>query len=259
VPASSEKRLLDSFRDELALRKARDNVFSFDDLLQKLHKALSGPGGSAFARTVARKYPAVLIDEFQDTDPLQFEIFKSLYTERSLLFLIGDPKQAIYSFRGADVFTYMDAAADSPLAHHTLGVNHRSTPKLIKAVNAIFCRAQKPFIFEAISFQPVNAAPKKNPEYLTIDGKQREPFILWYLGRIAEPGGEIPASPRKNPRITKTAARSRIISQVAAEVCRLLNLASENRIRINGKKTFTGDTSYPGPTKMMRPGKCSRP
>jgi exodeoxyribonuclease V beta subunit len=236
-----KKRLLDSFRDELALRKARDNVFSFDDLLQKLHKALSGPGGSAFARTVARKYPAVLIDEFQDTDPLQFEIFKSLYTERSLLFLIGDPKQAIYSFRGADVFTYMDAAADSPLAHHTLGVNHRSTPKLIKAVNAIFCRAQKPFIFEAISFQPVNAAPKKNPEYLTIDGKQREPFILWYLGRIAEPGGGIPASPRKNPRITKTAARSRIISQVAAEVCRLLNLASENRIRINGRKLLPGD------------------
>jgi exodeoxyribonuclease V beta subunit len=236
-----KKRLLDSFRHELALRKARDNVFSFDDLLQKLHEALSGPGGPAFARTVAQKYPAALIDEFQDTDPLQFEIFKSIYNEHSLLFLIGDPKQAIYSFRGADVFTYMDAAADSPLAHHTLGVNHRSTPELVKAVNAIFCRAQKPFIFEAISFQPVNAAPKEDPEYLTIDGKQEEPFILWYLGGIAGSEEDTLASNRKNPRISKTAARSRIISQVAAEVCRLLNLASENRIHINDRKLLPGD------------------
>jgi exodeoxyribonuclease V beta subunit len=118
-----KKRLLDSFRHALLLRKARDNVFSFDDLLRRLHEALSGPGGNAFARTLARKYPAALVDEFQDTDPLQFEIFKAIYHGHSLLFLIGDPKQAIYSFRGADVFTYMDAAAGSPLAHHTLGVN----------------------------------------------------------------------------------------------------------------------------------------
>jgi exodeoxyribonuclease V beta subunit len=236
-----KKKLLYSFRHELALRKARDNVFSFDDLLQKLHEALSGPGGSAFARTVAQKYPAALIDEFQDTDPLQFEIFKAIYNERSLLFLIGDPKQAIYSFRGADVFTYMDAAADSPLAHHTLGVNHRSTPKLIKAVNTIFCRAQKPFIFEAISFQPVNAAPKEDPEYLTIDGQQEEPFILCYLGGIAGSEEDTLASTRKNQRLSKTAARGLIISQVAAEVCRLLNLASENRIHINDRKLLPGD------------------
>jgi len=236
-----KKRLLDSFRYELSRRKARDNVFSFDDLLQKFHEALAGPGGASFARTVAQKYPAVLIDEFQDTDPLQFDIFKKIYDEHSLLFLIGDPKQAIYSFRGADVFTYIDAADDSPLAHHTLGVNHRSTPELVKAVNTIFGRAQKPFIFDAISFQPVMAAPKPDQEYLTMDGKQEEPFILCYLDRIFESGDDNAASPGKNSRISKNTARSRIISRVGAEVCRLLNLASENRARIKDRKLLPGD------------------
>ncbi len=236
-----KKRLLDSFRHELTLRKARDNVFSFDDLLQRLHKALSGIEGSSFARTLAQKYPAALIDEFQDTDPLQFHIFKTIYNEHSLLFLIGDPKQAIYSFRGADIFTYMDAASSSPLAHHTLGVNHRSTPELVKAVNTIFSRTKNTFIFDAISFHPVSAAQKQNPEYLTIDGQQEEPFILWYLDRVSASGNDTPSSHQKNPGISKSAARNRIISQVAAEVCRLLNLASENRACINDRKLLPGD------------------
>ncbi|KPK28818.1 MAG: hypothetical protein AMJ61_00845 [Desulfobacterales bacterium SG8_35_2] len=236
-----KKRLLESFRPELARGKARDNVYSFDDLLQKLHTALTSPAGVSFARSVAEKYPAALIDEFQDTDRLQFEIFQTIYKERALLFLIGDPKQAIYSFRGADIFTYMDAAAGSPLTHHTLGVNHRSSPELIKAVNTIFCRAQNPFIFDAISFQPVNAAPKKDAEYLTIDGQKEKPFILWYLGRKSDSGEASPASSPKNKRLSKTTARNSIISQVAAEVCRLLNLASENRLCTNKRKLLPGD------------------
>ena len=116
-----KKRLSDSFMHEFNQRKKRANIYSFEDLLQRLHKALSGPSGSFLAETIARKDPAALIDEFQDTDPLQFEIFKAICKEKSLLFLIGDPKQAIYSFRGADIFTYMDAAAGTSLAHHTLG------------------------------------------------------------------------------------------------------------------------------------------
>ncbi len=236
-----KKRLLDSFRHELSRRKARDNVFSFDDLLQKLHGALSGPGGSSLARAIAKKYPAALIDEFQDTDPLQFEIFKAIYHERSLLFLIGDPKQAIYSFRGADIFTYMDAAAASPFAHHTLGVNHRSTPELVKAINTVFCRAEKSFIFDAISFHPVAAAQKREREYLTIDDRREEPFILWYLNRTMAASDDASSSRSADPKITKSAARSRIISMVTAEICRLLRLAAENRVRINGRKLLPGD------------------
>ena len=236
-----KKRLLDSFRHELIRRKERDNIFSFDDLLYRLHEALSDPGRASFARTVAVKYPAVLIDEFQDTDPLQYAIFKAIYNDRSLLFLIGDPKQAIYSFRGADIFTYMDAAAGSPIAHHTLGVNHRSSPQLVKAVNTLFSRAQNPFIFDAIPFQPVSAAQKQDSEHLSIDGQQEEPFILWFLDRASAAGEVRPASQRKNLKISKTAARRSIISLVAAEVCRLLSLAAENRVRINERKLLPGD------------------
>ena len=236
-----KKRLLDSFRHQLNLRKERDNVFSFDDLLQKLYEALSGPGGKTFARTVAQKYPAVLIDEFQDTDPLQYEIFNRLYSDRSLLFLIGDPKQAIYSFRGADIFTYMDAAAGSHPAHFTLGVNYRSSPALVTAVNTIFCRAQKPFIFNAISFQPVSAAQKQSSEHLTIDGQQEEPLILWYLDRTSATGEDATSFCQKNSKIPKNVAHKRIIAMVAAEICRLLALASEDRIRINNRKLLPGD------------------
>jgi exodeoxyribonuclease V beta subunit len=236
-----KKRLLDSFRYDLKLRKERDNVFSFDDLLQRLHEALTGPESSSFARLIAEKYPAALIDEFQDTDPLQFHIFTSIYKKESLLFLIGDPKQAIYSFRGADIFTYMDAAVSKHLDHHTLGVNHRSTPELVKAVNTIFCEAQKPFVFDAISFQEVSAAQKNNPEYLTIDGQQEEPFILWYFDRDIAAEENTSSSQEINSPIPKTIARRHIISRVAAEVCRLLNLASENRVHINNRKLIPGD------------------
>ena len=236
-----KKRLLDSFRHEVARRKSRDNVFSFDDLLQRLHAALSGPAGYSFARTIEQKYPAALIDEFQDTDPLQFEIFKAIYKQRSLLFLIGDPKQAIYSFRGADVFTYMDAASGAPFTHHTLGVNHRSTPELVNAVNTIFCMVENPFIFDAISFQPVYAGPKQEPEFFTIDGQKEEPFILWFLGRESLSENDAGFSPTSNKQIAKIPARKRITSLVAAEVCRLLDLSFQNKAHINGRKLLPGD------------------
>jgi exodeoxyribonuclease V beta subunit len=238
---AQKKSLADSFHIEFNLRKKKENVFSFDDLLQRLHEAFSGPGGTAFARFVAEKYPAVLIDEFQDTDPLQFEIFTAIYKEGSLLFLIGDPKQAIYSFRGADIFTYMNAATSRPLSHHTLDVNHRSTPELVKAVNTLFSRIQSPFIFDAISFQQVSSAQKKQPEHLTIDDQQEEPFILWYLESFPEKGRIASSSNTKKQKLTKTTARQTIITAVASEVSRLLALAAENRACINGQRLHPRD------------------
>jgi len=235
-----KKNLLDSLPHELNSRKARDNVFSFDDLLRRLHKALTGATGPFLARAIARKYPAALIDEFQDTDPLQYEIFKTIYRNDSLLFLIGDPKQAIYSFRGADIHTYMDAAAGSALAHHTLGVNYRSDPRLIKAINTIFCRAENPFIYEAISFQPVAAARKQDREFLTIDGQQESPFIIWHLERN-DVMAETPSSQVKIPKIPKTRANDLIIPLITAEVANLLKLASENRALIKDRKLVPGD------------------
>ena len=236
-----KRQLVSTFRHDFDLRKKKANIYSFDDLLQRLHQAFSWPGGSAFAGIVAAKYPAVLIDEFQDTDPRQFEIFLALHRAHSTLFLIGDPKQAIYSFRGADIFTYMDAAASRPLLHYTLNVNYRSTTALVTAVNTLFGRSRKPFVFDAIPFQPVAAAGSSEPARLTFDGKMEAPFILWHIDNSSagEPAGSPPENRPKS--LTKTEARQLITSAVASEVSRLLGLATEHRVCLNGKRLHPGD------------------
>ncbi|MBW2467023.1 MAG: UvrD-helicase domain-containing protein, partial [Deltaproteobacteria bacterium] len=160
---------------------------------------------------------------------------------KSLLFLIGDPKQAIYSFRGADIFTYMDAAASRPLSHYTLGVNHRSTPELVQAVNTLFNRGRSPFVFEDISFQPVSSAEKAEPQYLTINGQREEPFILWHLGSGIIKREDSGSGAGSFPKLTKTAARRKIILGVASEVARLLILAAQNKACLNGKSLLPGD------------------
>jgi exodeoxyribonuclease V beta subunit len=113
--ALARLRLLRALLDEApeALRQAKRSrrVLAFDDLLQQLHARLHGDGGARLAAALRARYPAALIDEFQDTDPLQFAIFQRIYdgTEAPLV-LLGDPKQAIYSFRGADLHTYLRRA-----------------------------------------------------------------------------------------------------------------------------------------------------
>jgi exodeoxyribonuclease V beta subunit len=146
-------------RDALATRKAAANVQFFDDLLQSVAAALRGPGGAALAATLRARYPLALIDEFQDTDPTQFEIFAELYRGAGgALFMIGDPKQAIYAFRGADVFTYFRAAAGAG-ARHTLLTNWRASPPLVAAVNAVFALRDDAFGLARIRFEPARAAP----------------------------------------------------------------------------------------------------
>ncbi|VTR40074.1 Exodeoxyribonuclease V beta chain [Serratia fonticola] len=86
----------------------------FDDLLSRLDAALQSAGGEQLALAIRQRYPVAMIDEFQDTDPQQYRIFQKLYVGREEcgLLLIGDPKQAIYAFRGADIFTYMKARSE---------------------------------------------------------------------------------------------------------------------------------------------------
>jgi len=98
-----------------------------------------------------------MIDEFQDTDPVQYDIFRHIYTGCGLpLFLIGDPKQAIYSFRGADIFAYLKAVSETALEKRfTLTVNWRSTPALLQGINSIFSAHPQPFVHEEIAFYPL--------------------------------------------------------------------------------------------------------
>ena len=150
--------LVEYARRELRRRKEQARLQSFDDLLHRLAEAQRGPGGARLAEAIRSRFRAALIDEFQDTDPVQYEIFRTAYLgSDAVLFLIGDPKQAIYAFRGADVFAYMRAKEDVGGTPHTLGVNWRSDPSLIKAVNTLFGRVQQPFVFDAIPFLPAAA------------------------------------------------------------------------------------------------------
>lgn len=125
-------------REAFDLRKRRERLLDFDDLQLRLAQALSDPVTGAVARrTLQSAYHVVLIDEFQDTDPVQWEILRAAFHRACTLVLIGDPKQAIYAFRGADVFTYL-AAAGTAQRHATLGTNWRSDRQLVDALDSLW-------------------------------------------------------------------------------------------------------------------------
>lgn len=153
--------LIEYVRQELPARSRAGGWLSFDDLLYTLGAALSGPHADALASSLVRRYPAALIDEFQDTDPVQYGIFQSIYaTSSGSIFLIGDPKQAIYSFRGADIFTYLEAKQKTPAnRRYTMGVNYRSDPSLLQALNALYARHKAPFVYPGIEYTPVEPRP----------------------------------------------------------------------------------------------------
>ena len=211
---SLKKDLLKNAGTTLKQKKAHHNVLYFDDLLFNVYYALDGSEGSHFAEKIRNKYRAALIDEFQDTDPIQYKIFKKLFIHKNTcLFLIGDPKQAIYSFRGADIYTYMHAAASAAAnSHHTLAVNYRSNHGLVKAVNTIFSLVQAPFVFDEIAFQPVSSSAQQNNEYLAIDNQEKAPFVLWFFDR-SQADRDSGKGEKKPPQpISKNLAQQRIIT-----------------------------------------------
>jgi exodeoxyribonuclease V beta subunit len=155
-----QQRFLTYSRTELRRREDEANTQSFDDLLQQLEAALRSPAGDALAQRIGERYRAALVDEFQDTDPIQYTILRRVFhVPGRPLGMIGDPKQAIFAFRGADVFAYLRAKRDARAATYTLPTNWRSAPRLIAAVNTIFASARVPFALPDIDFQPAAPAP----------------------------------------------------------------------------------------------------
>ena len=126
------------FRRELELRKRQRTVLTFDDLLRRLADALDDPASrQAVHAAIRQRFRVALIDEFQDTDPVQWRIFSSLFGEEEPFILIGDPKQAIYGFRGADVHTYVHARDTRP-SQATLATSFRSDARFVTACNHLF-------------------------------------------------------------------------------------------------------------------------
>ena len=176
--------------------KQRRAQLGFDDLLTRLDTALQGPNGERLAEVIRQQFPVALIDEFQDTDPLQYRIFDSIYRvehndQDTALLLIGDPKQAIYSFRGADIHTYLRARAATAGRHENLDTNYRSSEHMVNAVNQIFNQAERrwahgAFLFREaadddnpLPFLPVKAQGRR--EVWTLQGEPAAALTAWHL------------------------------------------------------------------------------
>ena len=120
---------------ELAVRKRRLGVLHYDDLLSRLADALE-PADSAARERMRRRWRIVMVDEFQDTDPVQWQVVDRAFRGHSTLILIGDPKQAIYAFRGGDIQAYLEAAATAG-EQYTLSTNWRSDAVLVDALKTV--------------------------------------------------------------------------------------------------------------------------
>ncbi|MDD9938179.1 MAG: UvrD-helicase domain-containing protein, partial [Myxococcales bacterium] len=212
-----KRGLVDYARAEVARRKQHAAVQSFGDLLTALHRALRSAGGAQLTASIRARYRAALIDEFQDTDPVQYAIFRTLFGDAGLtLFQIGDPKQAIYAFRGADIFTYMNAARRAGERVYTLDRSYRSDPALLRAVNHVFA-ARAPFLYEDIRY--VDLAPRDGAEERLAppDGApDRAALQLLFVRRTDE------RLPSRGKHIRADWAAAPLAERVAGEIVALL-------------------------------------
>jgi exodeoxyribonuclease V beta subunit len=171
-----QKQFLTFVRKECSARKDAQSKLYFDDLLLKVESALNNPHNSNLINTLRNNYQAALIDEFQDTDQIQYFIFATLFAHAPL-YLIGDPKQSIYRFRGADIFTYLKASQDVNYTF-TLSRNYRSHPDLVESVNTLFSRSPHLFLFDQITARPSKSGLTGEHCTFSISGTT-EPPLTW--------------------------------------------------------------------------------
>ncbi|MCK6685682.1 MAG: UvrD-helicase domain-containing protein [Thermoanaerobaculia bacterium] len=146
VESAAVQRALPKVLANLRARKAEAGNFDYQDMLDLVAESLDGPFGEELKRVLRERYSAVLVDEFQDTDAVQWKVFSKVFLQseaRHRLYVIGDPKQAIYGFRGASVETYRAACEEmkeitGESGEHRLEKNFRSSPSMIDALNTFF-------------------------------------------------------------------------------------------------------------------------
>jgi len=182
-------RLIAYFQNAFMERKRQRNIHTFDDLLKKLHTALYTGQNPSLVKRIRARFNVVLIDEFQDTDVLQYAIFKKIFIEgHKTTFLVGDPKQAIYRFRGADVHVYHQARRELESRKgrlYTLNRNYRATPNYINSINQVFANHRRqPFASPYIGYYPAEDNEFDKQVDLTCQGQQiKQPIRLFYLDR----------------------------------------------------------------------------
>ncbi len=151
---------LEKSRQAMNERALQRSQWTFDQIIEQLHHALRGESGADLAGAIRARYPVAMVDEFQDTDTRQFDIFDRIWpaaNDELGLTLIGDPKQAIYGFRGGDIFAYL-AAAKSADQRYTLRRNYRSVAKLVAANNALYKQTRNAFLSDEIRYQEIESA-----------------------------------------------------------------------------------------------------
>ncbi|GHU10578.1 RecBCD enzyme subunit RecB [Betaproteobacteria bacterium] len=253
-------------RNRCTGEKLKRSEIGFDDMLTRLDDALQGEGGERLAAVIRAQFPVAMIDEFQDTDPLQYRIFDRIYNvaEQPLksplspcgrgaggegvhgLFIIGDPKQAIYSFRGADIHTYLRARHATAGRHYSLAKNFRSSKNMVAAVHRLFDQAEArggtgAFGFRTdadnpLPFIKVDAQGKE--EVWTVDHVDNAPqtaLTFWHW-QTEKPVG-------------KGAYIATMATHAAEEIARLLNLGQQNRAGFSRAGQFTA--LHPGDIAVL--------
>lgn len=219
--------------DRLEREKQRRAEMGFDDLLERMDQALAGASGPRLSNAIRQQFPLVMIDEFQDTDPVQYRIFDSIYhasenRPESGLLMIGDPKQAIYGFRGADIYTYLKARKDTADRQVTLPKNFRSATAMVEATNHLFGHGEQQAIKGAFLFRQGDDNPvpfhavgaQGRQESLRIEGQLAPALTFWAQD----------SEDRKSDVMTNVA------ETCASEIVRLLNLGQ------NGQAGFADET-----------------
>ncbi|MFO1473061.1 MAG: exodeoxyribonuclease V subunit beta [Lysobacterales bacterium] len=240
-------RLRDDARVRLARLKRQRRVQTYDDMIDGVADALAGANGDALAARLREQYRVALVDEFQDTDARQWAIFERVFArgEDAALLLIGDPKQAIYGFRGGDVHAYLEAAQEAqrapPLVH-----NFRSRPALLAAIDALYANANAafaagdadapPFVDPRIAFHPVEAGGQRTDEDFRREGANAPALTLW----------QAPATGEFNKKGEPTQWRAGESREHATRACvaaihRVLADARAGRATIEGEPVRPGD------------------
>ena len=235
-------------RRRLAGRKQTLRIQTYDDLVDRVADAVDGPSAEALAARLRAQYQVALVDEFQDTDPRQWRIFDRVFGSAGAatgagaptLFLIGDPKQAIYGFRGGDVETYLQArarAAEAP----PLSFNFRSRPSVLAAIDALYAQADATpgtagaFLDERIRFRPVEPGGSRSDGEYQRYGAPAPALTLW---RASDPE---PAPDGKEKSWSAPESRELATRACAAAIHAVLSDAAEDRALLEGRRVQPGD------------------
>ncbi len=219
---------LSYLNQELSKRKQIRGQLFFDDLLRNVHTALtSSRQRQELTSKLRQTYRAALIDEFQDTDSVQYQIFSLIFDNSLPLFMIGDPKQSIYGFRGADIFTYLQASQQVS-ARYTLSANYRSDPSFLSALNTLFLRNDKQFVHEEIEYTEAVSGKPDSPQQLIIDGVIQPALNFILVDDQADP----------DKRIDKTTL---ICNSVTSKISELLSRSLEHKAFITSQKINPSD------------------